>query len=937
MPTLSYRSFAAGEISPDMGGRAEQVKYQTGLSLCRNFVTRPEGSAENRTGFGYVSPLYSVENSTTEARCLPFIFNNDQSYVVVLEAIGSLVKFYVIKNGAAQFDDSAVITGITQASPAIVTATAHGFSANNMVYVSGVEGMDQVNSRWFRIANIATDTFSLNQGAAINSSAFSAYTSGGLVQRLYQVTLPIEWTGSMLSSLRYRQSGDVITVTHPDAPPLLITRLGDVNWTAVPAAFHPIVSQPTNGAMTGTGGAAIVRYQVTTVDADTLEESFPGLQTAKTCTVDLLGTSSPYQITTGAPHLWNTGQRVYFDNTAPSQVAGNSYVITVSSGTVFTLNGTNDMTVAASTPGVSVFGLSIASNALAVASAGNPITITWNAVANALEYNIYREINGVFGYVGTSGATSFIDLGYTVDALQTAPIEQTLFAAAGDYPTAVGYYQQRLLLGGPDNDPERIRASRSGLFYNFTRSNPIQSDDAISWIIASGQVNGIRHFLDMGKLLVFTQGAIFSIEGDDAGTLTPTAINPRLRAEQGVGDVEPLAVSDVVLFVQTSGRVVREISPDPGEQRYQSNDLTVFARHLFKSYSITRWTYAEEPTPIVWAVRSDGSLLGCTYLRKHEILGWHRHDTGDGDIIFDVVTVPENNESAVYILVKRLGINGHIESRVERMASRAGIETSDDGRFFDSWASYDGNNLDNSDSLTVSYDNTFATFPYETHTITATGAGIVFTSNMVGDAIVFTFDDGTTATCTITAVDSGTLAACSVADISNGGSLPFTTASWSYAANIMAGLWHLEGRTVYAVGDNVAIGPFTVADGQVDLGDPYARVTCGLRIEADGATLEPDNLQGETWSDKTNTVSSVTVRVKDTNGLQISGDGESFQTQEPRLFQGNVKPGARDLVTGKLRFDKSAKRSSTGQVYFRQYDGLPSTILALYPKMTIGS
>jgi len=936
MPTLSYRSFAAGEISPDMGGRAEQVKYQTGLSLCRNFVTRPEGSVENRAGFGYVSPLYSVENSATTARMLPFIYSDDQSYVLVLEGIGSGVKFYVIKDGAALFDDSNAITGITAANPAVMTAVAHGWTANDMIYVSGVVGMTQVNTRWFRISNTAANTLRLNQGSAIDSSGFTAYTSGGTAQHLYQVALPVAWSASMLSSLRYRQSGDVITLTHPDAPPLLITRIADTNWTAVAATFNPTVDQPNGGGITGTAGAAIVRYQVTTIDATTLEESFAGLQTAKACQVDLLGGSVPYRITTGAAHLWSTGQRVYFDATAPSEVSSNSYVITVTGATTFTLDGTNDLGVAVAYLGEEVFGKSIASNALTAATSANPVTVTWTAVANALEYNIYKELNGVFGYVGTAGGTSFIDLGYTVETTNTAPIEQTLFAVAGDYPTAVGYYQQRLLLGGPDNDPERIRASRSGLFYNFTRSNPIQSDDAISWIIASGQVNGIRHFLDMGRLMVFTAGAIFSIEGDDAGTLTPTAINPRLRAEQGVGDVEPLAVSDVVLFVQTSGRVVREIAPDPGEQRYQSNDLTVFARHLFKDYGITRWTYAEEPTPIVWAVRSDGSMLGCTYLRKHEILGWHRHDTGDGDTIFDLVTVPENNESAVYALIKRLSINGHTESRVERMATRAGITTADDGRFFDSWASYDGTNVDLGNNMTIAEDNTLVTFPYVTHTVS--GSGITFTASMVGDAVVFTFPDGTTATCVITEVASSSLVAVDVTDLGNvPGSLPGTFTTWAYAPRSFGGLWHLEGRTVYAVGDNTAIGPFTVSSGTVSLGDPYARVTCGLRIEADGATLEPDNLQGETWSDKTNTVSAVTVRVKDTDGLEISADGSAFQGQETRFFQGNNKPAAGELVTGKLRYALSAKRGATGQVYFRQYDGLPSTILALYPNMTIGS
>ena len=42
------RSFAGGEISPEMMGRIDDVKYQTGLSRCRNFIVKPQGAVENR-------------------------------------------------------------------------------------------------------------------------------------------------------------------------------------------------------------------------------------------------------------------------------------------------------------------------------------------------------------------------------------------------------------------------------------------------------------------------------------------------------------------------------------------------------------------------------------------------------------------------------------------------------------------------------------------------------------------------------------------------------------------------------------------------------------------------------------------------------------------------------------------------------------------------
>ena len=66
------------------------------------------------------------------------------------------------------------ITAITEASPAVVSSTAHGFSNGDIVYLE-VQGMRQLNERAFRVAGVTTDTFQLE---GINSTDFDAFTSG---------------------------------------------------------------------------------------------------------------------------------------------------------------------------------------------------------------------------------------------------------------------------------------------------------------------------------------------------------------------------------------------------------------------------------------------------------------------------------------------------------------------------------------------------------------------------------------------------------------------------------------------------------------------------------------------------------------------------------------------------------------------------------------
>jgi hypothetical protein len=70
------------------------------------------------------------------------------------------------------------ISSITQASSAVITVgTSHGFLTNDSVYISGVAGMVQINNLRTSVISTTSTTITVN----INSSAFTAYSSGGVV------------------------------------------------------------------------------------------------------------------------------------------------------------------------------------------------------------------------------------------------------------------------------------------------------------------------------------------------------------------------------------------------------------------------------------------------------------------------------------------------------------------------------------------------------------------------------------------------------------------------------------------------------------------------------------------------------------------------------------------------------------------------------------
>lgn len=69
------------------------------------------------------------------------------------------------------------ITGITQAASAVVTVGAHTFIVGESVHFTGVVGMTQINGLRGLITAIGATTITV----AINSTGFTAYSSGGTV------------------------------------------------------------------------------------------------------------------------------------------------------------------------------------------------------------------------------------------------------------------------------------------------------------------------------------------------------------------------------------------------------------------------------------------------------------------------------------------------------------------------------------------------------------------------------------------------------------------------------------------------------------------------------------------------------------------------------------------------------------------------------------
>ena len=137
------------------------------------------------------------------------------------------------------------------------------------------------------------------------------------------------------------------------------------------------------------------------------------------------------------------------------------------------------------------------------------------------------------------------------------------------------------------------------------------------------------------NLMILTAGAEWRCwPGPTAAALTPASCATLPQTGFGCSHVPPIQADNALLFCQERGSRVRELRFDMLQDQYQASDLSVLSSHLLgdttHAHAIEEWALCEEPFRIVWAVRSDGTLLGLTWMREHEVQAWHRHDTGSG-------------------------------------------------------------------------------------------------------------------------------------------------------------------------------------------------------------------------------------------------------------------------------------------------------------------
>ena len=639
-------NFTAGEISPRLFARVDVEKYSAGAAAVENMIVLPHGGLARRPGTHFVD---AVKNSSQFTRLIPFELSATLAYV--LQFGEGYIRFHT--------DHSIVIDGRDFANG---TFDADITEWTDKSVGTGALDHDDVNGRMRLI------------GTGAGNEARAEQSFRAVSTQPYTVTI------------------DVFG--------------GAVDWK---------VGTQSGGTEIGSGTVAVGVDQTFAFTSPTSREVFITFENGNSDTreIDNVRLSNPiYEI--DSPYLEQDLDEIKFAQTstalyivhpdfAPRRLrreAVNEWVLEVLDfidGPYQDQNDDDTITLnpaAASGPAVAVVA---SADVFADGDSGrilrlnNPSTggPDWgwgiiNGVTDAK--NVTVNVREPFA---TANASSQWRLGAWSDT--------------SGYPSAITFFEQRLAFANTAAEPDRFWMSKSGTA-NIEQFGPsdfdgsVNDDNAITYQIADDQVNAI-HWMDGGDVLVVgTASGEYVIRAGGSEAVTPTNIQVKRQTTRGSDRfVRPVRIDQQLLHLQRAGRKIRNFFFDFDVNGYVSDDVTIVAEHITRS-KVFEMAYQQEPDSLVWAARGDGLLLGLTFQRDQQVVGWHRHLIGGtlaaGNAVVESVAAiptPGNTSDELWMVVART-IDGETRRYVEYMEQPFSLDESpqDKAFFVDSGLIYDG-------------------------------------------------------------------------------------------------------------------------------------------------------------------------------------------------------------------------------------------------------
>jgi hypothetical protein len=600
-------TFAGGEFAPSLHSRVDIAKYSIGLRTAKNFIIHPHGGASNRPGTRMAS---EVKTSTSKIRTIPFEFSTEQSYVI--EFGDYYCRFY---------KDGALI---------LWTGTAAAYGAGTAYSVNDyVTAADLI----YRCIQAGTGH------TPASSPTYWTLMSSDPETIPYEISTP--YAAADLPYLRYTQAADVLYITHPDIQQQTLTRFDHDDWEMEYLEILTGPFMPSNideaftlnvSAVSGTGKTLTASKSLFTADhieaLFKISHNMPGEHTGGTYSAN--DTSASIHCA-GGWRLSATGTS--FTGSIELQYStdnGATWKMLRKYSSIATLNASGDEDEF------------VLLQYVVVRSAGS-IIVDLNT-----DPYIREGIVKVTAVTSATVATvDVIEAAAAVDA--TADWSEGSWSNENGYPAVVGFYQDRLCYANTYAEPQTEWSSQTGDYTNFATG--VDAADGISINLPAYKVNGIRALVPMGKIVAMTSSSEWAIGPGSDGIFSPTSVQVENQGYRGTSNLQPLMIGNRLIHVLPSGATVRDLGYDYNVAGYTGDNISIFSNHLFTGHKIVDMAYQQEPDSLIWAVRDDGVLLSCTYMREQEVVAWTRHET-DG-LVESVCCIPGDGYDELWLCVKR--------------------------------------------------------------------------------------------------------------------------------------------------------------------------------------------------------------------------------------------------------------------------------------------
>jgi hypothetical protein len=470
------------------------------------------------------------------------------------------------------------------------------------------------------------------------------------------IELITPWAADALATVQWAQTGFVMTLTHPSAVPMELRAPQpglSATWLLTPARFTPPGNAPTDAQSlvpvfkTAANNLVLGPMLVGGVTLFTLDAQHPPREWRYLVSVIFRHNQTGEEVESMPVQVAE-----YFDGTTRASVQplpADGLVVLFDDAPI-TLRHPNFGPLVGSLSGYSNW---------------EPAGVVY-----------YRGRGKLYGFIGTTRyAQDFIDFGeepdYARQPLRGEAPFQTGGAAYDARPVAVTFFQQRRVFALD----QRVAFSATDEWANHDR--PVApfavATSPIELALVADKLEAAASLVTHKSLLIFTDTSVWSVRGADdlGGAVTPTSTVPHLEDGEGASQLKPLVIpGGPVLYVSSMGSGVRALVKNG--QEYVSKDISWHAAHLFEEAQIVSWCFQRVPWRVVWAVRSDGTLLTLTP-GGDGLWGWARHETGARtlggaevtDTVLSVCSVRVGKVDVVVMAVRRGGL-----TLIERMFNR---------------------------------------------------------------------------------------------------------------------------------------------------------------------------------------------------------------------------------------------------------------------------